>query len=257
MRFMETPPKVDTKSAIGFISSILVLLAFMPVRFIVEVCKKSVFLSKDMIEKILFNSILIGIGTTVIIMLYQLFTRKFNLIVGKMPIIIMIAGCILLTAIYFVFITSKLLVYEKTSVICEQFTGSGTNLTEGLIDDFELDTTHLEQSTILQPIDVSKENITFVDSYTAPQNPEIAYDEELQEYGDRLLFGIENMPSTASCANFTEAEVLAIQQKLENVQENTIVSKLVNTFSMQLKDNDAMTISEDIQEIPEDFVLFG
>lgn len=316
VKFMENPPVVNTCSVTQFLASVLISLAFAPVKMVIEVSRKSVYLSKKCIEKMLFCSIMVGVLITVVVMICKIVKRNFNILTGKMPVAVLLIGCIILAAFYVAFGATRLIVYEKTSIVCNRFKGNGVNFAEEIANDFKIESelANVTAESILTPIsthmqvqshvpmqtpgfeqpqeavdgcfivtgeqkpditeDISgaisntvaahpavlleQENeIVFVDDFDAPANSEVLEEPALVEYKRRLSVGVDRMPSIKSCGKFSKEEVEELKQRASNTKDLTITTKLAKVFAAQMAVNDEMTLEEDIQAIPEDFMLFS
>ena len=153
MRFFDETFDLQTDTIPDFIRTGLNLLLLGPFRLIQEISKKVVYLKKKSVEQMLFLSIFIGFGFTIVFSLIKIKTGVFSLWTGTLPLIIMLVGSLLLVVIYLciasvqdtvdfsVFSTKRAVHTEEKDKVAEDIQVSASNkvVSDAIIDDDFMD----------------------------------------------------------------------------------------------------------------------
>lgn len=100
MRFFDNGFSLETTTIKDFIRTLLNLLVLGPFRLVQEMSKKIVYLKSKSIEQVLFLSVFIGFGFTAIFAIVKWKRGTFNLFEGKVPLVVILAGAIVLIGVY-------------------------------------------------------------------------------------------------------------------------------------------------------------
>lgn len=272
--------KLETDSVFSFICSLLILVVFAPFRLTINLSKRIVFLAREGIDKMLFLSVLIGVVLTIASTVVQLIQGRFSLLNGTFPIILMIAGCIILVLLYFAFSSAKLIAYsssrsaEMTNVFSnesgneekEQLSSKEQNLDDNALNDITSLDLNLEEefsfledlpvdTSIVDGIQVNETDNIFTDDFVAKPNEEILHSIDVSNFQNRIKKKVDNLVTSGIDEKLSDTDMLELKGRLEQCTEGTFSKKLSSVFAEQIVMNDECMLSDEINDIPDDYEL--
>lgn len=199
MRYTEQPNDFNFETLYDYVRSGLILFVFAPLRLCKEISTKVVFLSKDLIQRILICSMLIlailffaHVGISV-----GIFHKEFSLLQGKVPPVLYLGGIVCLAIGYGAFVTHDLVVYQRLEDLIPNATGvklgeddtkpdvAKDSGTEGNKEDFNVNLTEDSLNEILRGMNISDDEKSATDVKDAETVlPEVDLGIEPEEIND-------------------------------------------------------------------------
>lgn len=112
MKFSENDFKFSFSSQTDFLRSVTVGLIFVPLHFICDIARKSVFLRREKIEKWILGSVYFSLAVTILTLAYYIYAGHVYVFDGSFPLIIPILSAALLFAAYALFRGSAFKLYD-------------------------------------------------------------------------------------------------------------------------------------------------
>ena len=275
MKFFDKITGLNTNSLFDFMSSLLCMFVLAPVRLVHEIAKKAVYLTRKQLDKVFFTAMCFAIGLTVVTVFIRYSRKQYSLFLGKLPVIVLITGDLILFCMYALFNSTKFVVYDSS---IKQLVKPATH-TE---DRRDADSTHdsdVQQTanksntsddsnstdfTAVQMVDITEHDLREMES--TDNNEEMESDfstiidsQELREYQTKLLNGVMGLQKLQDdVAKISTEELQQLQQNLAEIRPP---SKFVDSANMKriagannLEDLDDSDL-QDVQDIPADFKL--
>ncbi len=119
-KFIEDDFKVDYKSPLSAIQSVVVMLLTAPFKLVMTISSKILYLPKEAIIVTVRNSFIVSFVVTVAVIAGELYMKKFSLFTGKVPVIMLAAVTVFLAFLYVGANAVDLSAYSELKVLLGQ-----------------------------------------------------------------------------------------------------------------------------------------
>lgn len=119
-KFIEDDFKVDYKSPLSAIQSVVVMLLTAPFKLVMTISSKILYLPKEAIIATVRNSFVVSFVVTVAVIAGELYMKKFSLFTGKVPVIMLAAVTVFLAFLYVGANAVDLSAYSELKVLLGQ-----------------------------------------------------------------------------------------------------------------------------------------
>ena len=177
MKFFEKTVKLETLTVWDFLRTAANMIFLSPFRLIQEISKKVVYLPNKSLEKMLFLSIFIGVGFTVVSSVLRFSKGAFSLTDGTFPVICMLLGTLALVGVYLWYNSAKDVIYKQMEqeLVMRKRT---TTEQKGTAKESEESSADVSESTVMKE-DAAKQQTTQVESTEDLSLDDLTLDEML------------------------------------------------------------------------------
>lgn len=263
VRFFETEINLELDTPYHFVSSALSILVLAPVRLVREVARKIVYLPRKHIETMLTCAVTMGIGVTILDVLVQYYRGYLDVAVGRFPILLAVIGDCILVAIYTGFSMKKSVVYDnveevKKSEVTQEDTKQSAGVDEETAKPNESVTEEIIDGADDSELQALENWLKENDTFTAKINEDVLNLQDVKNYQNRLINGINEAELSAS-VQYDAQEVEHLRRQLAAVGTT---SKFWNGKNLKnamegIRRDEAEVLRDEIVDVPEEFTLYG